>query len=132
MKYVLMLESNSDIYLAFSSVSAGELVTLVDYSNFTISSCEPDGTGASVVLAGVEAGRPVVAGPVVGAEVEVLVAHLAAPALHALARPGLGAGPVDTAGVDLAVLTQGPFPTLVTSERKSIVKLRKIECWTGM
>ena len=51
-------------------------------------------------------------GLVVGAEVEILVAQLTSPALGALTGPGLGAGPMDTAGVDLAVLTQGPFPTL--------------------
>ena len=60
-------------------------------------------------------------GLVVGAEVEILVTHLTTPALGALTGPGLGAGSVDTAGVDLAVLTQGAFPALVTSEREKLL-----------
>ena len=104
-------------YLAFSSVSAGELVTLVDYSNFTISSCEANGTGASIILARVEAGCSVVTGSVVGAEVEVLVAHLTSPTLGALTGPGLGAGAVHTAGVDLAVLAEFSLPALVAPEQ---------------
>ena len=116
---------SSDIYLAFSSVSAGELVTLVDYSNFTISSCEANGTGASIILARVEAGCSVVTGSVVGAEVEVLVAHLTSPALRTFAGPRLGAGAVDTAGVDLTVVAELPFPALVTSEDgKELVQFR--------
>ena len=120
MKYVLMLESNSDIYLAFSSVSAGELVTLVDYSNFTISSCESNGTGASIVLVGVEAGRPVVAGPVVGAEVEVLVAHLTSPSFLTFTGPWFRACPMDTTRVNDALVTELPLPSLVTSEKKEL------------
>ena len=105
-----------DGYLALAAVPAGELVALVDHPGLAVSPSEADGTGAGVVLAGVEAGGAVVAGPVVGAEVEVLVAHLTSPAFGTLAGPGLGAGPVDTAGVDLAVLAQVALPALVTSE----------------
>ena len=60
---------------------------------------------------------------IVGAEVEVLVAHLTSPALRALAGPGLGAGPVDTARVDLAVLTQRALTALVTPETE------RLESW---
>ena len=60
------------------------------------------------------------AGLVVGAEVEVLVTHLASPTLGTLAGPGLGAGAVDTAGVDLAVLAQVALPALVTSETEKV------------
>ena len=62
-------------------------------------------------------------GLVVGAEVEVLVTHLTAPAFRALAGPRLGAGPVDTAGVDLAVLAQRALPALVTPETE------RLESW---
>ena len=98
------------------AVPAGILVTLVHHPLLAVPAREADGTGAGVVLPSVEAGRSVVTGLVVGAEVEVLVAHLPAPTLGTLAGPGLGAGSVDTAGVDLAVLAQGALPALVTSE----------------
>ena len=91
---------------ALAPVPTRELVALVDHPGLAVSPGEADGTGAGVVLAGVEAGRSVVTGLVVRAEVEILVTHLATPAFGALAGPGLGAGPVDTAGVDLAVLTE--------------------------
>ena len=99
-----------------AAVPAGILVTLVHHPLLAVPAREADGTGAGVVLARVEAGRSVVTGLVVGAEVEILVAHLTSPALRALAGPGLGAGAVDTAGVDLAVMAQGALPALVTSE----------------
>ena len=108
-------------YLTLAPVHAGKLVALVDDLLLAVPAGEADGTGAGVVLAGVEAGCSVMAGPVVGAEVEVLVAHLTSPALRALAGPGLGAGAVDTAGVDLAVVTEFSLPALVTSERTQLV-----------
>ena len=123
---------NLSAYLTLAAVPAGILITLVHHPLLAVPAREADGTGAGVVLASVEASSSVVTGLVVGAEVEILVTHLTSPALGALTGPGLGAGAVHTAGVDLAVLTQGAFPPLVTSERKNIVKLRKIECWTGM
>ena len=108
-------------YLTLAPVPAGILVAFVDHQLLAVPAGEADGAGASVVLAGVEAGGAIVAGPVVGAEVEVLVAHLTSPALRALAGPGLGAGAVDTAGVDLAVVTEFSLPALVTSERTQLV-----------
>ena len=111
-------------YLTLAPVHAGKLVTLVDDLLLAVPAGEADGTGAGVVLAGVEAGCSVMAGPVVGAEVEVLVAHLTSPAFGTLAGPGLGAGPVDTAGVDLAVVAEFSLPTLVTSEDTQLVRSR--------
>ena len=105
-------------YLAMSSISARKLITLVNHSGLTVSTSEANGTGASVVLASVETSSSIVTGPVVGAEVQVLVAHLTSPALKTLAGPRLGAGPVDTAGVDLALVTLFSLPALVTSEKK--------------
>ena len=58
--------------------------------------------------------------PVVGAEVQVLVAHLAAPALLTLTGPGGGTRPVHTAGVDLALGALRPLPALVASEVKKM------------
>jgi len=107
---IIVVESR----LTLAAVPAGILVTLVHHPLLAVPAREADGTGAGVVLASVEAGRSVVTGLVVGAEVEVLVTHLASPAFRALTRPGLGAGSVDTAGVDLAVLAQGALPALVT------------------
>ena len=57
------------------------------------------------------------AGPVVGAEVEVLVAEQAAPAGHALASVAGGAGTVDTARVYFAGVAVGALPALVTTEK---------------
>ena len=104
-------------YLTLAAVPAGILVTLVHHPLLAVPAGEADGAGAGVVLAGVEAGGSVVAGPVVGAEVEVLVAHLTSPALGALTGPGLGAGAVHTAGVDLAVLAEVSLPALVAPEQ---------------
>ena len=59
------------------------------------------------------------AGPVVGAEVEVLVAQEVAPAGLALAGVGRGAGPVDAAGIPLALVTPRPLPTLVASRTRT-------------
>ena len=102
-----------------AAVPAGILVTLVHHPLLAVPAREADGTGAGVVLPSVEAGGPVVTGLVVGAEVEILVTHLTTPAFRALTRPGLGAGAVDTAGVDLAVLAQGALPALMTSEERT-------------
>ena len=112
---------NLSAYLTLAAVPAGILVTLIHHPLLAVPAGEADGTGAGVVLPGVEAGRSVVTGLVVGAEVEVFVAHLATPTLGTLAGPGLGAGPVDTAGVDLAVLTEGSLPALVTSETEKLL-----------
>ena len=101
-----------------SSISAGKLVTFVDNSGLTVSSCVTNGTGACVVLASVEACGTIVTGTVVGAKVEVLVAHLSAPSLKTLTCPWLGAGPVDTARIYLALVTLLTLPALVTSEKK--------------
>ena len=105
-------------YLTTAPISARRLVTLVGDLNLTVSAGEADGTGASVVLASVEAGRSVVAGTVVGAEVEVLVAHLTAPSLLTLTGPGLGAGAMNTARIDLTLIASGALPSLVTSESR--------------
>ena len=106
----------SSTHHALAAVSARELVALVHHLDLAIPAGEPDRTGACVVLAGVEAGGAVVTRPVVGAEVQVLAAHLTAPTLLTLAGPGGGARPVHTAGVDLALGALRPLPALVTSE----------------
>ena len=59
------------------------------------------------------------AGPVVGAEVEVLVAEEVPPAGLALAGVGRGAGPVDAARVPLTLVTPRSLPTLVASRRRT-------------
>lgn len=61
-------------------------------------------------LAGVGAGGAVLARPVVGAVVQVLVAEEAPPALLAVALPGLRAGAVEAARVADAVLAEGALP----------------------
>ena len=103
-------------YHALSAVSAGELVALVHHLDLAVPPREPDGAGARVVLPGVEARGSVVTGSVIGAEVEVLVAHLTAPTLFTLAGPGTRAGAVNTPGVDLTLGALRPLPALMTSE----------------
>ena len=123
-------------YLTLTPVHAGKLVALVDDLLLAVPTGKADGAGAGVVLAGVEAGGPVVARPVVGAEVEVFVAHLTSPALRTFAGPRLGAGAVDTAGVDLTVVAEFTFPALVTSEDgkelvqfRHFITIRKLRQW---
>ena len=86
--------------------------------DLTIPAGEADGTGASVVFASVEAGCSVVTGTIVGAEVEILVAHLTSPSLLALTSPGLGTCAVDTARIDLALIAGSTLPALVTAENR--------------
>ena len=114
-----VLPQNISTHHALAAISARELVALVHDLDLAVPPGEPDGAGAGVVLAGVEARGAVVTRPVVGAEVEVLAAHLAAPALLTLAGPGTGAGAVNTPGVDLALGALRPLPALVTSEMKT-------------
>ena len=114
-----VLPQNISTHHALAAISARELVALVQDLDLAVPPGEPDGAGAGVVLAGVEARGAVVTRPVVGAEVEVLAAHLAAPALLALACPGRGAGAVHTPGVDLTLGALRPLPALVTSEMKT-------------
>ena len=97
-------------HLAVSAILAGSLLTLVLHSCLTVASGEADGAGASVVLAGVEAGGPVVTRLVLGAEVEVDVAEVSAPPAVALAGVRLAAGPVLAPGVDLALVAVSPGP----------------------
>ena len=114
-----VLPLNISTHHALAAISARELVTLVHHLDLAVPPGEPDGAGAGVVLAGVEARGAVVTRPVVGAEVEILVAHLTSPSLLTLTGPGGGAGPVNTPGVDLALGALRPLPTLVTSEMKT-------------
>lgn len=109
--------------LTSSTISAGSFITSVDHLDLTVSAGEADGTGAGVVLASVEARGAVVAGSVVGAEVEIFVAHLTSPALLTLTCPGLGTRPVDTAWVDLTLLTSVSLPALVTNALSRLVAI---------
>lgn len=70
-------------------------------------------------LSGVEAGGAVLAGLVVGAIVEVLVAEEAAPSFAAVALPGFLARPVLAAGITQAVGAQRTAPTAGTPETRS-------------
>ena len=114
-----VLSLNISTHHALAAISARELVALVHDLDLAVPPGEPDGAGAGIVLAGVEARGAVVTRPVVGAEVEVLAAHLAAPALLTLAGPGRGAGAVHAPGVDLTLGALRPLPALVTSEMKT-------------
>lgn len=72
---------------------------------------KPRRAGAGVgSLARVSASATVLARPVVRAEVEVLVAEKAAPALHAVALPGLRAGAMQAAGVPCALFARWTLP----------------------
>ena len=114
-----VLPLNISTHHALAAVSARELVALVHHLDLAVPPGEPDGAGAGVVLAGVEARGAVVTRSVVGAEVEVLVAHLTSPSLLTLAGPGGGTGPVHTPGVDLTLGALRSLPALVTSEMKT-------------
>lgn len=68
-------------------------------------------------LAGVSAGGAVLARPVVGAVVEILVAEEPAPAFIAEAVVGLLAGSVHTARIPDALVAEGARPTGLASEK---------------
>lgn len=61
-------------------------------------------------MARVGAGGPVLAGAVVGAVVQVLVAEEPTPSFLAVALPGLRAGAVEAAGVADALVAEVPLP----------------------
>ena len=115
-------------HLAVSAVLARSLLTLVLHPRLTVASCEADGAGASVVLPGVEAGGPVVAGLVLRAEVEVDVAEVASPPAVALARVRLAAGPVLAPGVDLALVAVSSSPTDPAPGREETLVRRWKNC----
>lgn len=98
-----------------SSISAWKLVTLVDHPGLTVSASVANGTGACVVLASVETCGTIVTGSVVGAEVEILVAHLTAPSFLTFTGPGFGACAMDTARIYLTLVASGTLPSLVTN-----------------
>ena len=114
-------------HLAVSAVLAGSLLTLVLHPRLAVASGEADRAGASVVLPGVEAGGPVVAGLVLRAEVEVDVAEVASPPAVALARVRLAAGPVLAPGVDLALVAVGPGPSDAAPARRNACEKMAVE-----
>jgi hypothetical protein len=67
------------LYLAIAAIFARVLAALVHNTDFTVASAKPYGAGASVVVPGVEARSAVVAWPVIGAKIQVLVAQQSAP-----------------------------------------------------
>ena len=111
-------------YLAVSAVLAGSLLALVLHPRLAVPPGEADGAGAGVVLARVEAGGSVVAGSVLGAEVEVNVAEVAAPAAVAVTGVGPAAGAVLAPGVDLALVALGSCPSYPAPGKEAFVRRR--------
>lgn len=101
-------------YLTASSVLAWIAVTDVDLLLTPVPSEAFLARTGVAALASVGAGGSVLAGFVVGAEVEVLVAEQAAPALLAVALPGLAARPVLAAWVPAALVTGRALPAQTT------------------
>lgn len=88
-------------------------------SLFAVRARESGGTGASVrALAGVEARAVVLTRPMVGAEVQVLVAEQSTPALVAEALPLLLTRAVHAAGIALAFAAEPADPTWMTSAKE--------------
>ena len=105
--------------LAGTPVDAEVVGALVGDAGLAVGAGPAGWAGARVgALAGVEAGGPVLAGLVVGAVVEVLVAEQAAPALLAVAGPGLIAGTVLAPGVPHALVAEGTSPPISTPKIK--------------
>lgn len=99
---------NTDV--AAASVLAGVAAALVGLDLAAApGKARPAGAGEAP-LARVGAGGPILAGMVVGAVVEVLVAEEPAPAFLAVALPGLHTRAVEAAWVTHALLAQGPLP----------------------
>ena len=111
-------------HLAVSAVLAGSLLALVLHPRLAVPPGESNGAGAGVVLARVEAGGAVVARSVLGAEVEVDVAEVAAPAAVAVAGVGPAAGAVLAARVDLALVALGSCPSYPAPGKEAFVRRR--------
>lgn len=101
--------------LAGRSIHARVLLAVRD-GNLAVGACESGFALACVrSLACVEAGASVLAGLVVGAVVQVLVAEQTTPALVALALPRLFAGSVHASWVSFAFCAQSSLPSGVAS-----------------
>ena len=108
-------------YLASSAVDAGVVRALVADPVLAVGAGVAGWAAAGVgALTRVSAGGAVLAGPVVGAVVEVLVAEEAAPALVADALLGLLAGAVLAAGVGDALVAEATGPSGLASERRHV------------
>lgn len=104
--------------VAGATVEAG-LAVAVEERDLAVGAGEAGRAGAGVAaLAGVEAGATVVAGLVVGAVVEILVAEEPAPALVAETFPGLLAAAVEAARVTDARVAEGTGPAALTPAQK--------------
>lgn len=100
--------------MASATVEAG-LAVAVQERDLTVSTSETGCAGTGVAaLAGIEASAAVVAGLVVRAEIEVLVAEQATPALVAEALPGFLAAAMKTARVTDARVAEGTGPATLT------------------
>ena len=110
-------KSEEAAYLASSTVKAGLVGALVGDPGLAVGASVAGRAAASVgALAGVEAGGPVAAGLVVGAVVEILVAEQAAPAVIAVALPGVLAGAMLAPGVPDALIAKGTSPSTAAPE----------------
>ena len=104
-------------YLASAAVKARLVRALVGDPGLALGAGVAGRAAASVgALAGVEAGGSVLAGLVVGAVVQVLVAEETAPAVVAVALPRVLAGAVLAPGVPDALVAKGTSPTAATPE----------------
>lgn len=95
---------------AAASVLAGAGFAFVDL-NLAVGTSVPRAAGARVAaLAGVGAGGRILAGLVMGAVVEILIAEESTPPFLAVALPGLLAGAMQAARVSDALVTIAPLP----------------------
>ena len=103
--------------MASAAVKARLVRALVGDPGLALGAGVAGRAAASVgTLAGVEAGGSVLAGLVVGAVVQVLVAEETAPAVVAVALPRVLAGAVLAPGVPDALVAKGTSPTAATPE----------------
>ena len=114
--------------LASTSIGTQVVGTLIGDPDFAVGTSPSRRARTSVgSLTSVEASSSILARPVVGAVVQVLVTEKATPAFLTMASPGLVASTVLASWVSDAFITIGACPTISASERKERKKVRIIK-----
>ena len=99
--------------LASTSIGAQVVGAFIGDADLAVGSGPSRRTGTSVrTLAGVEASGSIVAGLVIGAVVQVLVAKKTAPAFFAVASPRFITGSMLASRVSDTIVAEGSLPTI--------------------
>lgn len=122
--------------LASTSIGAQVVGAFIGDADLAVGSGPSRRTGTSVrTLAGVEASGAIVAGLVIGAVVQVLVAKKTAPAFFAVASPRFITGSMLASRVSDTIVAEGSLPTIPAPLKREknfthkLVRDKSCCCW---